>query len=531
MNFSEIWQVFVRKRWSTCLWYILEPLLGLVRPLGGKVSTPTNDLATGIQELLRSLEMVSAERHAELTSRILANIFWSFATMLWSSSPQLYPVALGLKEMQPQEFAMLSWSWATLEQKSWLQKLLTKVEEDEQKVSSLQLLKGHEMACLSWSLASLHPNHQQLRRLRAAVQQHVARPKRGWNDQRGLAMLARSLVKLQLGMAFQTLVDEVGHQDLAPDLASALISGAVQLKDARREASLWEALPSAPPRTWRETELLRFVQSHAAQGDAQAALAAVEEFCSTRRLWLKVAGGQKAQLLDAILGATRPMRILEVGCYVGFSALRFGAAVLPHGQVHSVEMDPTVARLAQQVVQHAGLQQVVTVHVGHSEEVLPQLCGPFDVIFFDQRGSRFLKDLQLLFQKPGLLAEEAVLVADNVLKPGAPSFLWHLQEDPSQLWETRLAELPDFGSSRVLDWMSVSRKRAKKMWCAGAHVVQPEEISHLTWQADEMRWRSIESHVSPAEWNRFAGYMKSSLLAAGLRLPIQDIEDVKTWFT
>jgi hypothetical protein len=24
---------------------------------------------------------------------------------------------------------------------------------------------------------------------------------------------------------------------------------------------------------------------------------------------------------------------------------------------------------------------------------------------------------------------------------------------------------------------------------------------------------SIESHVSPAEWNRFAGYMKSSLLA------------------
>ena len=42
-------EVFVRKRWSTCLWYILEPSLGRVRPLGGKVSTPTNDLATGWQ--------------------------------------------------------------------------------------------------------------------------------------------------------------------------------------------------------------------------------------------------------------------------------------------------------------------------------------------------------------------------------------------------------------------------------------------------------------------------------------------------
>ena len=53
---------------------------------------------------------------------------------------------------------------------------------------------------------------------------------------------------------------------------------------------------------------------------------------------------------------------------MGFSALRFGAAVGTRGQVHSVEMDPTVARLAQQVLRHAGLEQVVTVHVGHSEE-------------------------------------------------------------------------------------------------------------------------------------------------------------------
>ena len=62
----------------------------------------------------------------------------------------------------------------------------------------------------------MYPN-QQLCRLRAAVQQHVARPSRGWSDQRGLAMLARSLVKLQLGEAFLALVDEMGHQDLAPE--------------------------------------------------------------------------------------------------------------------------------------------------------------------------------------------------------------------------------------------------------------------------------------------------------------------------
>eukprot|EP00438_Fugacium_kawagutii_P034326 Skav216681 [mRNA] locus=scaffold91:12250:22892:+ [translate_table: standard] len=433
----------------------------------------------------------------------------------------------GLASARPrelwQEFAMLSWSWSTLDQKPWLLKLLMKVEKDDEKIGSLQLLKGHEVACLSWSLASL-PTSPQFQGLRQAVQQHVLE-QGSPGDQRGLAMLARSLVKLQLKEAFLHLSDQASHARRAvnvlishEDLASALISGSVQLKDGR-EAALWAAFPASPARAWRETELLRFVQSHVAKGDSKGVLAAVEEFCSSRRLWLKVAGGCKAQLLDQLLVATRPRRILEVGCYVGFSAVRFGCAV-EGGGVCSVEMDPTVARVARQVVEHAGLEKLVTVHVGHSEdrgrgwkpgviglvelvgltwllaaysdaddkEILPQLSGPFDVVFFDQRGSRFPKDLQLLCDTPNLLAEGAVLVADNVLKPGAPSFLWHLQT--LETWRTCLVELGDFGSSKVLDWMSVSRRLSRSRQ-PNRPLQPPEAIDHLAWQADEMRWRPL----------------------------------------
>lgn len=92
------------------------------------------------------------------------------------------------------------------------------------------------------------------------------------------------------------------------------------------------------------------------------------QICCGPRLWLKVAGGCKAQLLDRLLAATRPRHILEVGCYVGFSAVRFGCAVAGAGAVCSIEMDSTLARVATQLVEHAGLEQVVTVHVGHSED-------------------------------------------------------------------------------------------------------------------------------------------------------------------
>lgn len=47
----------------------------------------------------------------------------------------------------------------------------------------------------------------------------------------------------------------------------------------------------------------------------------------------------KAQLLETLLQHLRPSRILEVGCYVGYSAVRFGAAVhWRKGEVCSVEM-------------------------------------------------------------------------------------------------------------------------------------------------------------------------------------------------
>lgn len=91
-----------------------------------------------------------------------------------------------------------------------------------------------------------------------------------------------------------------------------------------------------------------------------------------------MAGGCKAQLLDQLLAATRPRQILEVGCYVGFSAVRFGCAVEGGaGGVCSIEMDPTLARVARQLVEQAGLEKVVTVHVGHSEDRVLGAVGTF----------------------------------------------------------------------------------------------------------------------------------------------------------
>ena len=93
------------------------------------------------------------------------------------------------------------------------------------------------------------------------------------------------------------------------------------------------------------------------------------------------------------------------------------------------------------VHEFAGVADVVAVCTGYSEDVIPHLKTTLgahdapltaDAVFFDQRGTRFHTDLQML-EGEGLLKDGCAVLADNVLKPGAPHFLWYLSSGFSML--------------------------------------------------------------------------------------------------
>ena len=96
----------------------------------------------------------------------------------------------------------------------------------------------------------------------------------------------------------------------------------------------------------------------------------------------------------------------------------------------------------------AGLDQRVDVRIGHSKDLLPRRLRDSDekfaFVFMDQKGSRFHEDLQLLVDHD-MLRDGAIVVADNVLKPGAPIFLYLLAR-ASQRGEAlaEIVELQEF---------------------------------------------------------------------------------------
>lgn len=113
---------------------------------------------------------------------------------------------------------------------------------------------------------------------------------------------------------------------------------------------------------------------------------------------------------------TAPLRILELGTAIGYSAL-LALRESPEASLVTIERDAALAETAKAFLQRAGENYAarVTLLVGEAENLLPTISGEFDFVFIDAAKSRY-PDFWLGVQS--LLASRAVVVADNVLFRG-----------------------------------------------------------------------------------------------------------------
>jgi catechol O-methyltransferase len=94
----------------------------------------------------------------------------------------------------------------------------------------------------------------------------------------------------------------------------------------------------------------------------------------------------------------------------------------------TVEAKPENAAVAKAVVEYAGVQDRVEVFGGRlAEDTLADLYAalgqrPADLIFMDHFKDCYKPDLQAM-EELGLLRKGTVVVADNVVYPGAPGYL------------------------------------------------------------------------------------------------------------
>lgn len=122
---------------------------------------------------------------------------------------------------------------------------------------------------------------------------------------------------------------------------------------------------------------------------------------------------QTAQFLNILVRSSRRTRVLEIGTSNGYSTIWLAwAASLTGGHVTSIDRDAHKQAQADANLRHVGLREFVDLLCGDATEIVANLRGPFDCIFFDADRSSAPAQLSLLIPK---LMPDVLLLADNVL--------------------------------------------------------------------------------------------------------------------
>jgi caffeoyl-CoA O-methyltransferase len=126
--------------------------------------------------------------------------------------------------------------------------------------------------------------------------------------------------------------------------------------------------------------------------------------------------GRHLEVLARAIGARR---IVEIGTLGGYSAVCLARALPPKdGIVHTFELDPRHARVAEESLRRAGVADRVSVHVGRAldrlRDVEPE--GPFDLVFVDADKAAYPEYLAWASEH---LRLGGVVLADNVFRRAA----------------------------------------------------------------------------------------------------------------
>ncbi len=195
----------------------------------------------------------------------------------------------------------------------------------------------------------------------------------------------------------------------------------------------------------REEAAASYVIAHAPAGNIDSAVAAIDQYAYRQKFLINV-GDEKGAILDAAIDRVKPRRMLELGAYVGYSALRAARRLPVGGHVFSVEFNPANAAIARRLINHAGAADRVTVVVGSIgdggktvkalQEEYGFKPGCLDFVFIDHAKEAYLSDLQRILEA-GWLHEGSVVVADNVGFPGAPDYKAYMEAEEGKRWQTK----------------------------------------------------------------------------------------------
>jgi len=141
-----------------------------------------------------------------------------------------------------------------------------------------------------------------------------------------------------------------------------------------------------------------------------------EETHRTMALPQMLAGPLQGRLLALLTKLSGAKRVLEIGTFVGYSALCFAEALPDDGEVITIDRDPTIRAIAERYFAEAPYGRRITLKIGQALKIILTLTGTFDFVYIDADKTNYARYYDAVFER---IPSGGLVIADNLLWGGA----------------------------------------------------------------------------------------------------------------
>lgn len=128
-----------------------------------------------------------------------------------------------------------------------------------------------------------------------------------------------------------------------------------------------------------------------------------------------LSGPLQGRLLSLISKLIRPKRILELGTYTGYATLCLSEGLVQDGDIHTIDKNEELIAIQNKYFKSSGKRSNIHQHLGEALSILPQLEGPFDLVFIDADKESTQAYFDLCMER---VPSGGLILTDNVLWSG-----------------------------------------------------------------------------------------------------------------
>jgi len=111
----------------------------------------------------------------------------------------------------------------------------------------------------------------------------------------------------------------------------------------------------------------------------------------------------------------QPRQVLEIGTFLGYSAICLAAGIQEGGYLHTIELREEEARAAEENFRRARALDKIILHRGKALDIIPTLDHVWDMVFIDADKTNYQAYYRTIIPR---VRKGGLIIADNVLFHG-----------------------------------------------------------------------------------------------------------------